>query len=281
MPRKLQVEHFLAASGGGLRGLIHSEIAKTLDEDARAGESIGGMRVASRMSGIGAKLDTRLEQLSSHRDIFRLKFDVGQGFWKDGLFDPEPWERMMEADGLGKHDDGVPTWVGMCDVGSNTYEQVRLNGLSPRECQGASLSTGIQSPVMEIRKFRGRVKVDAGFYKHVIPPVPDQIDLSKLKRITVLACSPVFAEQRKVNRRQEDIDSAAGLLSAMFDDIITRTILHDMDMLRAYAAMGIEVMIYAPDTFSQVGATFDTSREVRDIRLETAQMLVKRGGVRL
>jgi len=266
-------KHVVLAAGGGLRGLIHKHTTEKLvgTADVWQGNSIGALIAASASCRIHRELFHQLETAETTKSFFRLSLDFADGLWKDGLFSPKPWEKAMEKNRLceGLHE---PTWVGMCDPALNEYVEVRLNDLTPEMGRDAVKCSGLQSPAMEIRTFRDRVYIDAGLYKHVIPPVWRTAE--DIGKVTVLANSPLRPEQRHVRREQSQVNRSIPLLNCLFDDIISRVVLDDYAYLKALAKSGVEVEIFAPNSFDQVYATFDTSREARNARLRTADWLM-------
>lgn len=255
----------LILGGGTALGAVQVPIAERLFADLGPPSGIAGVSVGAvnaLLLGEHRVAELRAEWL----DITGLDdFAARQADVWNGLRNLNPLrKRLVERRaGLTLR---TPTWAGLVDVDSRTYQAIALHHLQDLGHRwDAVIGSSSQPLLMEIPDFRGRAVMDGGAGGHVLPPLPNWAEMDE---IHIVSCSPLGSRRRGAPRPVKGHRTwRAG--SAAFALLMGRQADEDLEDLRDQYAPHAATYLYAPQSWDEVGDPFGAEREDIARRLAT------------
>jgi len=256
----------VAYSGGADRGAFHAGIASHLvDQFGRAdwlrGNSTGSISAGMEGRQGGERVVRAVyESLRRPSDAARvMRTPMGLALKTRTL---KPLAKLLDEYGYGQdltaRVDVAVVWVTSQDgPAGRVYEDRNLNSLHRYQRPGGCLaSCTMPKPLMERRRWLGRVVMDGGAGGRTVPVFSaDEIRRARLDVVDTVCCSPLFNERRPFPD-SGDLDALEETW-ASFDLWLAEQQDNDVrDQARACAEAGIEHRIWAPTSWKHLERIF-------------------------
>lgn len=242
-------------SGGGARGALQVAAVERLAARATtwAGTSVGAINACAAASGRVRELRAFWDSIDGAGDFQGRQLDP----W-NGLASLRPLERVMRE--VGALAPRVPTWVGVFDYARSVARLERLHGDADAVWEAVRCSASI--PLQhEPASLRGEWLGDGGI-DAPLPPVPP----GRFDEIHAVFCAPHLPlPELAADEVNGPLEQAARAL----DHVVSRSVARCHAELERYKREhpSTRVFVYEPESWADVGPTFDASRARIQARL--------------
>jgi len=278
----------LLISGGALRGPFSVPIIEHLwalygPPSAVGGTSIGALHAFALSSGDPSVLRAMWSGVHKRSEMIHAPLDLFHGGLRDGIFSMARARKILERADLGKHRT-IPVHVGVTDAVTGCVRQVDVGADVPyAHALDSVFASASLSPAMEIVHYwwRGkrRVGYDGGLFE-VLPRL--RVPPLRGEKVVAIFHSPITAQARDHKADQESVSASWGMAMLQLDHVTDRSVLErDVPYLRALRERGVSVDAYAPETWEDVGPSWEYTDDLREHRYAAGRRAVLRGPVSL
>jgi len=225
--------------------------------DAIYGVSVGALNALLAARDDLPALRTEWSAVRGTKTFQRPQIDI----W-NGLFSMRPLRKLLAPYA---HPQALRTecYAGLVDLGRGVYQNVALHELpTGADVVDAVVGSATQPGIHETARLHGRLVADGGV-RHVLPAVPDW---ETYETVHAVLCAPV---DRQDTLPQKRVNSAIEAAERTLELLLERVAADNVQRLRAWAAGGVAVWLYAPKDGGALGRPFDASPETIARRLDT------------
>ncbi len=248
----------LILGGGTALGAVQVPIAERLFAELGPPSGIAGVSVGAvngLLLGEHRLPDLRAEweRISGLDDFAAPQVDV----W-NGLRSLKPLRKRLVEQRAGLRL-RTPTWAGLVDVDSRSYQAIALHLLQDIGHRwDAVIGSSSQPLLMEIPEFRGRAVMDGGAGGHVLPPLPNWAEMDE---VHIVSCSPLGPSRRSGAPKPVKGHRTWRAGSAAFALLMGRQADEDVEDLRDQLAGQMPTWLYSPKSWAEVGDPFEAERD--------------------